>query len=60
MSKSEFDILAESFKVACLRAANWKSNYTGAAYITRIRAAFDDVEQAYVDVSNAYLKENSK
>lgn len=50
---TEFDKACEEFTAACKKAANWKEEYFGAAYMTRIRCAFDEVLRKYNDVANA-------
>jgi hypothetical protein len=43
----EFDRACETFTGACTNAAGWKHNFMGAAYRTRIDAAFRLVKEAY-------------
>lgn len=52
---SDFDKACAAFTAACRRAANWKENYYGAAYVTRIDNARSDVVEAYNRVFAAHL-----
>lgn len=46
MSADNFDARAERFGKTLALAANWKHNFQGAAYSTRIAAAIKVAEQA--------------
>lgn len=44
---------AADFSQDCRFAANWKDNYFGAAYSTRIEKAIKDLEQGIADMKAA-------
>lgn len=46
---TEFDLMAAKFTSEVSRAANWKNEYGGALYATRIRSAIMHLKSAIVD-----------
>lgn len=42
-----FDQALDEFTYACIIAADWKHNFFGAAYRTRLEAAFAEVKRTY-------------
>lgn len=42
-----FDLACAEFSAACKTAASWKHAFAGAAYRTRLDAAFASVKNAY-------------
>lgn len=54
-----FDQMAASFTADCERAANWKQNYFGAAYSTRIKAAIIELERGLMEMRDFLRKEEN-
>lgn len=46
---TDFDRMAERFTARVREAANWKHNYVGAAYATRIKAAIANLRGAIAE-----------
>jgi hypothetical protein len=46
---TDFDRMAERFTARLREAVDWKHNYVGAAYATRIRAAIDNLRDAIAE-----------
>lgn len=53
----EFDKACAEFSETCCIASNWKQEYFGAAYRTRIEAAFAALKSAYENVCTVDDKE---
>lgn len=56
---SDFDIAADKFTGLLMFAANWKHNYFGAAYSTRLRQAIKDVREACDELAVALDKDDA-
>ena len=53
-----FDTITDEFTRRIGTALNWKENYLGAAYSTRIAAAIEDLEEAIANVKvNSEIRE---
>lgn len=52
----DFDTACAAFSMACLKAADWKHTYFGAAYMSRVETAFEDVRKAFEAVVEANKK----
>ena len=51
--KGDFNYYCDEFSRACRIASNWKDNFSGAAYITRIDEAYKLITNAYINACKA-------
>ena len=58
---TDFDKMAERFTARVRYAGNWRDNYFGAAYATRIKQAIQELREAIAEAErNEEIKEPQK